>query len=58
MGPPDEARATKTLEIYLQAWQMAEALAIGRAFGTRAWLLTGDNFKFFVLLVRDKGKKN
>jgi hypothetical protein len=32
MGPPDEARATKTLEIYLQAFQMAEALAIGRAF--------------------------
>ena len=32
MGPPDEARAIKTLEIYLQAFQMAEALAIGRAF--------------------------
>jgi hypothetical protein len=32
MGPQEEGRATRTLEIYLQAWQIAEALAVGRSF--------------------------
>jgi hypothetical protein len=31
---PDDGRPGKTIEIYLQAWQIAEALAVGRAFAT------------------------
>ena len=32
MGPPDDSRTARTLEIYIQARQMAEALAVGRSF--------------------------
>jgi hypothetical protein len=50
MRPPDDGRVTKTLEIYVQAWQIAEALAVGRAFARAlgSSSQTTLNFLFYV----------
>jgi len=32
MRLPEDVRKTNTIEIYIQAWRIAEALAVGRAF--------------------------
>ena len=58
MGPPDEGRATKTLEIYLPGVAVGRNTCYRKSLRSRAWLLTGDNSNLSPLLVRDKGKKN